>query len=487
MERIVNRAIVFAALVLPCIASPVFPQADKTIIRLKPDSARISISERYDHPGLLRWILLGKNYRKEWSTPILLPVLDVKALQLRIEEMGGGRQTKSLRLIDKDSVEWVLRMIDKQVEKALPAPVRNQITASVVQDMVSAAHPYGPLIIPPLAHATGVTVAMPRFYFVPDDPLLGKYKDVFSNTVCLLERREISAKYTETESTKKMIGLLLQSHHNSVNQEAYLKARLLDMLIGDWDRHSDQWRWVETEADDKKYYLPLPKDRDQAFFYSGGLLVKLVRLLGLRPIVGFTESTSNLIHLNAVAWNLDRLLLNQLSASDWQRIAQKFQKDLTDDVIKEAVKKLPPEIYALNGPVITRKLISRKNSLARDVLGYYLFLSRSLTVWGTDEEEYFHLSGNKDSITLLVTDTKNRKIYQRTFYPRETKIIHLYGLGGDDVFEGTAEIKIQIQMDGGIGKDQYTIRELKKIKVSDTKMDAARYEKILRKQLGIKD
>ena len=37
------------------------------------------------------------------------------------------------------------------------------------------------------------------------------------------------------------------------------------MLIGDWDRHQDQWRWIEFKENGKKVYRPMPRDRDQAF------------------------------------------------------------------------------------------------------------------------------------------------------------------------------------------------------------------------------
>jgi hypothetical protein len=31
------------------------------------------------------------------------------------------------------------------------------------------------------------------------------------------------------------------------------------MLIGDWDRHSDQWKWAEYKDGDKVIYKPIPK------------------------------------------------------------------------------------------------------------------------------------------------------------------------------------------------------------------------------------
>ena len=34
---------------------------------------------------------------------------------LPLKELGGGQQTKSLRLLDKNGQEWVLRTTDKDV------------------------------------------------------------------------------------------------------------------------------------------------------------------------------------------------------------------------------------------------------------------------------------------------------------------------------------------------------------------------------------
>src|SRR5438046_2825673 len=71
-----------------------------------------------------RW---GKHYRKEWTTPVKLPilVLDTIAGGLTPYEAGGGRQSKSLRLRDAQGREWVLRSIDKTFGKALPEIYQN--------------------------------------------------------------------------------------------------------------------------------------------------------------------------------------------------------------------------------------------------------------------------------------------------------------------------------------------------------------------------
>lgn len=88
---------------------------------------------------------------------------------------------------------------------------------------------------------------------------------MFANTVCLLEEREPTPDNTDTRSTAKVISKMLEDNNHRVDQAAVLKCRLLDILIGDWDRHFDQWRWGLKDTLDEKIYYPIPRDRDQAF------------------------------------------------------------------------------------------------------------------------------------------------------------------------------------------------------------------------------
>lgn len=447
------------------------------------------VSYTYSDPSLLRKLFMGKNYRKEWETPVTLPVFDISAKKLKVTELGGGRQTKSLRLVDKDSMEWALRTIDKDVRPAIPKFIRNKFTISIVQDMVSASHPFAPLTIPVLAKAVGVYAAAPEFFYVPDDPAIGEYKDLFKNQVCLLEKRDLLTG-VEQKSTEKMLQHLFEDTNNTIDQAAYLKARLLDMLIADWDRHYDQWKWAELDSNSQKVYLALPKDRDQSFFYSKGWLLKFIRLFGMKFTVGFTEKTDNLVRLNRVAWSLDRLLLNALSYSAWQNVAFIFQKNLQDETIREAVNRLPKQIYALNGETITNKLISRKNTIGTDIMAYYRFLAKEVTVYGSDQAEHFELTGNQDSVTITVyTDNKSKQVsYQRTFFPGETKNIHLVGLAGDDVFDCSNDLvsRIRFEVDGGAGTNRYRFNKKLNVKVKDSKLEAESYLKKLRKPLRIR-
>ena len=101
----------------------------------------------------MRKLILGKNSRKVWSEPVKLKVFRLHEEHggFKIKAMGGGKQTKSLTLEDKNGKEWSLRTIDKDPEMALPENLRNTVASEIVQDMISAAHPYAPLPVAALA------------------------------------------------------------------------------------------------------------------------------------------------------------------------------------------------------------------------------------------------------------------------------------------------------------------------------------------------
>ena len=116
---------------------------------------------------------------------------------------------------------------------------------------------------------------------------MGIYRPIFSKTVCALEEREPGSKVGETNSTAKVINKIIEDNDNHVDQEAVLNARLLDMLVGDWDRHFDQWRFGTDDTGKGKLYYPIPRDRDQVYFNSDGLLIKSISVNTIPYLRGF--------------------------------------------------------------------------------------------------------------------------------------------------------------------------------------------------------
>lgn len=449
----------------------IIPKPEDTLKSAEPiyvykDTALVAASSQYYATSNLQKKLLGENYRAEWGTPITLKVFNINKEQggFKITGVGGGKQTKSLSLKDKKGVEWKLRTIDKDPAKAMPAGLRSSLAKDILQDMISAAHPYAPLVVPDLAKAAGVPHSEPKFFFVPDDPSLGLYQTLFANKVCLLEKKDNSYDGSDTKSTPKVLKKMVEDNDHVVDQNAVLRARLLDILIADWDRHFDQWRWGVLDTGKGKLYYPIPRDRDQAFFFSDGAVLKYVSRGKLPFLKGFRHDIPKINWLGFSSRDFDRFFLNTLDAYDWQKAICEFQTDITDTVITKAVHKLPAPIYALNGPVIEDKLRSRRDLMMQEGMKYYEFLSKYVNVVGSNKREEFVITGNDTSVKLQVyikesSGDTSFLMYSRVFDEKITKEIRMYGFNGNDKFtvDENVSADIKLRIIGGRGNDTFDL------------------------------
>ena len=221
---------------------------DVNITNIKyKDTVNISASDKYKPVSGFKKMVLGQNYRSEWTTPVNMKVFNINKERggFTATGMGGSKQTLSLHLKEKKTgKEWVLRAVDKLPLGALPPEYRGTIAPDLIREFNSASHPYAPLAIPDLAKALNIAVPHAELFFVPDDPALGYYQPLFKNSVCILEEKEPSLDGSNTKSTAKIFNDMIEENDHRADQFAVLRARLLDIIIGDFDRNLDQWKWA---------------------------------------------------------------------------------------------------------------------------------------------------------------------------------------------------------------------------------------------------
>ncbi len=436
---------------------------DDPFIKYK-DTITIAASNDFKKVSGLKKIFMGENYRPEWAVPVNMKVFNLKKGGFTITSLGGGNQTKSLHLEDRRGKKWVLRSLNKNPQ-AIPENFKGTIAEELAAEMNSSSHPYAALAIPGMAKALGVTTAKPELFFIPDDPALGLYRPLFANNVCILEERDATADSSDTRTTAKLFSKMLEDNDHQPIQPLVLKARLLDIMIGDFDRHLDQWRWGTIDTGRGRMYYPIPRDRDQAFFYSDGLLMKIASG-GLLPFLkGFRNTIPKVNWLGYTARDFDRIFMTNIDAATWKNSITEVQQQLSDSVIRNSVKNMPPEAFAINGEKIISKAISRRNLLTTEAMKYYRFLSQKVNVIGSNEKEYFKVSSNADGLQVIVYSKRKGfdtsfVMYNRIFKIGETKEIRLYGLNDDDVFEvdSTVSTRIKLRIIGGKGNDTYTIK-----------------------------
>lgn len=472
-------------LIVPLLVPAIlFAQKKTTIIDSnKSDSThKVIIAGPYGRSGLHE-ALLGKHYRREWVTPVLVPVIRLDTFGedgLTPYKKGGGRQSKTLRLRDSDEREFVLRSLDKSFAGALPSIYRSTLIEKILNDQVSVSHPYSALTVPKMAGAAKVYHTDPIIGYVPEQDALDSFNEEYGDKVYLLEQRpagnwetaENFGNPTKIISTNKMLDKLLESHTNQVDQLQFVRSRLFDMFIGDWSRHEDQWRWGVFKTSDGTIYKPIPRDRDQAYSRFDGILPRMVlKSANLDHVQGFGPDIKKIKEYGFTARHLDRRCANEVTEQQWIDIAKELQEALTDPVIEEAVHQLPPEIFPISGNYIIATLKERRRHLQEFAHGYYHFLARHVDVIGSDEREYFYvrrLNDNETSVSVFGMDAdgtvETEPRYTRVFKTSETNDVRLYGIAGMDRYMITGRVNAGIdnRIIGGPGMD--TIADLSFVK-----------------------
>jgi len=461
-----TRVNVFVSAAIACMAFPFSLAAQQAA---KQDSITIAISRDYDSVTKLHRVFLGEGYRKLWATPVKLRVMDLSKEHggMTVLQVGGGQQTRSLRLKDAAGREWALRTVQKYPERALPEKLRETIARDIVRDQIVTSHPFSSLIVPPMAAALGIPHATPEIVYIGDDPALGEYRKDYANAVYLIEDRSPSG-YEESDNTLKAQRKTEEDNDTQIDQKLVLRARLLDFVLGDWDRHEDNWRWVKTrdEEKDTKTYLPVPRDRDMVWYKSSGVFPWIVSHQWLQAKhQPFEDNIRAVDQWNYNQRYFDRYFLSGLSESDWKEEIAFVQEKLNPSVLKKAMQRMPAAIYAEGGAESLRIMQARIKGLDKSAMDYYRFLSVTAEIPASDKKEHFVLEHENDGdIALTIYNIKKsgedgRKLLHRNFKPSVTREIRLYGMGGEDVFEvkGEKRSPIVVRLIGGDDKDTFEV------------------------------
>ena len=451
---------------------------DKTVYKPKSEyeaTIKANASDIYKNGG----ILFGKGYRKAWKAEVEAPLLwlDDTHGGLKPVQQGGGFQTRSLRLENPDGVQYVIRSIDKEVEKIVPPALRKTFLKNVIQSGISSSHPYGAFAIPKLAHAAKIYHANPKFIFLPPQIALGDYNKEFCNRMYLFEERPGGETSThddfgntpKTVNTLKLLDKLASNHKHVVDQEFVLRSRLFDILIGDWDRHDDQWRWATSKLEGKTLYRPIPRDRDQVFFKNDGLINYLASRPFLNP--GLRKFETEIDFLPGLIFNarhFDRTFMTMLNKEDFVNIATEMQGLITDQVIENALADWPENIQELDAEYIKKRLKARRADLVKYAEEYYYYLYKTVDVVGTNDKNIFKIEIlDKNRVEVNVyhkEENEKHKIFSNIIYGDHTKELRLFGLKKSDSFilSGNKRSTIKIRIIGGSGEDNIDNQSLNK-------------------------
>jgi len=471
-------------------------------VDILPDSfpqtvqASIYTKEETDKTGTYI-TLLGERYRDLYSTKITAKVATLDTLYggLKIVRAGGGHQTRSLRLKTKDGRELNMRALRKSATQYLQTVlfketyVENDFEKTKVEDLVldfyTAAHPYAFFVVPDLSNAASVYHTNPKLFYIPKHKYLGDYNADYGDELYMIEERpeenysdEKTFGYADDiESTHDIIEKIREDEKYKIDENAYIRARLFDMLIGDWDRHQDQWRWAQfNQENGDKLFKPIPRDRDQVFSNFDGAILNIMKVLSgaTKQLQVYDAELKDIEWMNSAGIKLDKVLIQTSDKEVWLNQAKYLMENITDQVITTAFSKVPKEAKDESLAEIQKLLKARKANMLDIAERYYNYLNKLVIITGTDKDDYFEIKRIAENqtnvkVSRIIDGEKGEVLIDRTFNKDITKELWIYGLDDDDIFEvtGKASNLIFTRIIGGQNNDTYIIKNGRRVRVYD--------------------
>jgi hypothetical protein len=430
------------------------------------DWATLAAGERYAASGLREW-LMGSRYRDLWTTPVRVPVLDLSSFAGGLAPLrrGGNVQTMALRFKGADGREYNFRSVDKELTPALPEYARETPLDDLRQDLTRAQHPAGPLIATALLDAAGVLNPGPRLVVMPDDPALGEFRADYAGLLGTIEvhadegenDEPLFANSPRVSDTEDLLEDLRSGAEHRLDARGYLRVRLIDMLLGDWDRHEGQWRWARYDSAGAHRWVPVPEDRDYAFVDHDGVLPALARTR-LPRLVRFGERYPSVLGLTANSLDQDRAFLAPLPRAAWDSAVAEVRAALPDRVIDDAVLRMPAEYRPLDAEELARTLRIRRDRLNEAADAFYDLVAQAPEVHATDRADHAEAEHLPDGrlrlrIRSALESGASTPAYERVFDPAETQEVRLHLHGGADTTEIRGGGRIALRILGGAGDD----------------------------------
>lgn len=440
--------------------------------------------------------VLGTGWRDIWLTPVNVPVFDLGTFGggMKVDKRGGNFQSITLHMTEEAGWhEYRFRSVDKFPMRNLPPTLSGTTVGAYLQDQVSTLFPAAPLVVPPFLRAIGALHVVPSLYVMGDDPRLGSHRETFAGMLGTVELKGQEAPddkpgfagSSKIKETDKFFEDFAESRAHRIDEREFLAVRLIDFLINDPDRTSDNFDWARFGEKGNYSWRPIPRDRDRAFTDAGGFLNRFVVRKFYPKAIEFGPRYS-LEGLTEASHRFDRRLLQRLTAGDFEQVARRVQRAVGDDVIEEAIAALPREWREQTGVAhrLRTTLIARRARLPEVAKAFYRELAGETDIILTADAErvdVMRLADGRVTVTVpegtaaaQIAETRNadgsvtrtmdgsvesrrgeRPFFQRTFLPTETNEIRIYlGKGRDSaVVRGAPSKAIIVRVIGGQGDD----------------------------------
>ncbi|MEZ4413296.1 MAG: BamA/TamA family outer membrane protein [Gemmatimonadales bacterium] len=405
LRRTVGTA--FAGAVLLLVAMPGSARAQTPTDSLTPAGAEYQFDGTFS--GFDRFVY-GSRYRSLWAVPVAAPALRID-LEL-IDTLPGDGTTW---VWTPDGELWEFIPLDQDFVSSAPPAFRQNLLPTTLQGLNPVRHPGAAPVVEVLADAVGVPV--PATTLVR---LVNTATDAEGGQLGYLVRAGRGG-----PTTAEVLDSLRAGGGRDLDARAYLRDRLFDTFLGQWNVAPEQWRWRRDGGSGQ--WTPEPRYREFAFARFDGLLARLAGM-SFTGFVNFGSRYQGHLGVTPYQQTLDRQLLTVLDWSVWDSVASAQRALLTDSVIDAAVAQLPPEYRPAGATPLATALRARRDNLNKAVRGLYRLVNKEAALFGTSGADTVTVTrGQHGGMEVAFEDG-----FHRSFAPGDTRAVALYLGGGAD-------------------------------------------------------
>ncbi|WP_165042281.1 hypothetical protein [Dysgonomonas sp. ZJ709] len=424
--------------------------------------------------------LWGKHYRELYSTPITVNSISLKYLFSEVTVTGQANDFGGVYIKDKNEYSYLLKPLggstsflksDFFQEMYNKRDFEDTYLDEFIGDAYTIINPYTFITSDYLAKKVGLNTNNPHLYYIPKNATSDTIADggnIQDKLVSIVEMPDLNSQKS-TFVTEELFKMLQTDKLQMVDQQLYIRERLFDILIGDWNKIPENWNWVSQNEGDSVIYQPIVIDRSHAFTRVDGLLFKqMLSVLGLGFISEYKGELKNVKKENSLGFTFDVALSAQSDESLWLKQADYVKRELTDEVIDNAFNKLPKEIQAAPETLnLKEKLKKRRDSLNTIAREYYKALQENPVLVGTTQSDSIIIDKySSDSLQIrMYSPQNNTPLFDRRYAKKNTKEIWIYGLDGNDKFEVKGKNKMPVFFIGGKDDNTYNIEQKSKVRI----------------------
>lgn len=462
------------------------PQTTDTII---VDNKNLVQKSIYPVDGHKRsWIynlIVGKHYRELYSIPITVKSTELYNLHGGLKYIGQLPRLHAIFFEDKNSHLYLVRPLGGATTFIESDFFRNTYNvkeykdtyiSKFVGDAYTITHPYAFLVASKLAKEIGASSFNAEIYYIPKYATTDTIADgtkIDDRLISIYDLKNFSI-HSKVINTNELLNKIQESKSFHVNQTEYIRERILDLLIGDWNKTEENWQWYEIPKADSLIYMPMVADRSHVFTKVDGAFFKIMlNVFGLTSITNYDYKYNNLKKANGIAIPLDIALVSRTSNDIWIEQAKHIKGLLTDSIIEEAFKTLPQEIYETKETEIIKNNLKKRRDAIDDISKkYYEILQETPVITGTNKDDLFVIEqdGRHSNYVRIYDRTSNELLLDKK-YTKGTQEIWLYGLEGNDEFriQDRSKRSIPITLVGGKGANTYHVEGGKNTDIYDYK------------------